>query len=203
VNISSLHQRLEHLPCQGGQSFSDAAQSAVRFFLLLAFVCLFSLPALAQGTSASIRGVISDPSGAVLPGVMVAAQNTDTTLKQTTTTSSSGLYSLAPLPPGNYQITAVFKGFQTYTQLTTLTVGQAAALNFTLQVGQASQSITVDTGQILLNATNAEISNVIDQASITQLPLNGRDPARAYRHIHFRICVVVVSVDGWGVCVMS
>ncbi|WP_216845208.1 TonB-dependent receptor [Granulicella sp. S156] len=138
---------------------------------------LLSVPGFAQGTSASVTGVIIDPSGALLPGVTVTAQNTDTTLKQTAVSSASGLYSIAPLPPGHYRFTAVSGGFETYNQLTTLTVGQAVTLNFTLQVGHASQSVTVDTGEILLNTTNAEISNVVDQASITQLPLNGRDPA--------------------------
>ena len=50
-------------------------------------------------------------------------------------------------------------------------------MDFTLQVGSESQNVTVNTGQILLNSVNAEISNVIDQTTITQLPLNGRDPA--------------------------
>ncbi|WP_158615307.1 TonB-dependent receptor [Acidipila sp. EB88] len=140
-------------------------------------LCLVSTPLFAQGTSASVKGVIADPGGAVVPGVTVTALNTDTTLKQTVVTSASGLYSLAPLPPGNYRITATFKDFETLTKVTTLTVGQAASLDFTLQVGHASQNVTVNTGQILLNSVNAEISNVIDQTTITELPLNGRDPA--------------------------
>jgi hypothetical protein len=157
--------------------FRTAFSRSSRFFLLAIFVCLLSVPAFAQGTSASVTGVVTDPSGAVTPGVTVTALNTDTTLKQTAVTSASGLYSIAPLPPGHYRFTVAINGFETYNQLTTLTVGQAATLNFTLQVGHAEQSVTVDTGEILLNTTNAEVSNVIDQASITQLPLNGRDPA--------------------------
>ena len=77
-----------------------------QFFLLVAWFCLLSVPALAQGTSASVTGVITDPTGALLPGVTVTAFNTDTTLKQTAVTSTSGLYSIAPLPPGHYRFTA-------------------------------------------------------------------------------------------------
>ncbi len=150
---------------------------SLRGFSVALPICLLAQAALAQGTSASVKGVITDPAGALLPGVTVTAQNTDTTLKQTAVTSASGLYTLALLPPGNYRITATLRNFETYTQLTTLTVGQAAALDFTLQLGHASQSVTVNTGQVLINSTNAEIGNVIDQTTITQLPLNGRDPA--------------------------
>jgi hypothetical protein len=89
-----------------------------------------------------------------LPGVTVTALNTDTTLKQTTVSSAAGLYSIAPLPPGHYRFTAAIVGFETYNQLTTLTVGQAATVNFSLQVGHASQSVTVNTGEILVNTVS-------------------------------------------------
>ncbi len=177
MSTALLHHRHPSLVPER-RGFPAVFSQSLRFFLLAAaFLGLLSVPGFAQGTSASVTGVIIDPSGALLPGVTVTAQNTDTTLKQTAVSSASGLYSIAPLPPGHYRFTAVSGGFETYNQLTTLTVGQAVTLNFTLQVGHASQSVTVDTGEILLNTTNAEISNVVDQASITQLPLNGRDPA--------------------------
>lgn len=149
----------------------------LRLLVLLTVGCMAFLQAHGQGATASISGIISDSTGAVLPGVTVTAQNTDTMLKQTAVSSSSGLYSLAPLPPGNYSITATQQGFALYTVLRTLTVGEAASLNITLKVGGAEQSVTVNEGQVLINTTNAEISNVIGQKEITQLPLNGRDPA--------------------------
>jgi len=107
----------------------------------------------------------------------VVAQNIDTMLKQTTVSSSSGLYSLAPLPPGNYSITVTRQGFSSYTVLRTLTVGEAASLSIALKVGTTEQSVTVNEGQVLIDTTNAEISNVIGQKEITELPLNGRNPA--------------------------
>lgn len=177
MNIRSLHPRLRHLPCRDGESPSDGLQYTLRFLILLTFVCLSSFPAFAQGASASVSGIVSDTTGAVLPGVAVTAQNTDTMLKQATISSSSGLYSLAPLPPGNYRITVAQQGFAGYTVLRTLTVGEAASLNIELKVGAAAQSVTVNEGQVLIDTTNSEISNVIGQKEITQLPLNGRDPA--------------------------
>ena len=175
MSTAGLHPR-SHFSLKA-RTFPIAFRQAPRFLLLALLVCLFSISGLAQGTSASVTGVVTDPSGALLPGVAVTAENTDTTLKQTAVSSASGLYSIAPLPPGHYRFTAAVDGFETYNQLTTLTVGQLATLNFTMQVGHGSQSVTVNTGEILLNTTNGELSNVIDQTTITQLPLNGRDPA--------------------------
>lgn len=177
MNITSLQQRLERAPSQWAQSLFDDLQNNLRFFILLAIVCVCSFPAFGQGASASISGIISDPTGAVLPGATVTAQNTDTMLKQTTVASSSGLYLLAPLPPGNYSVTAVQPGFERLTVLRTVAVGEAASLNIALKVGATAQSVTVNEGQVLIDTTNSEISNVIGQKEITQLPLNGRDPA--------------------------
>ena len=177
MSIVFLHQRLRQLPCDWEKSLPDDLKSVLRLFILLTIACMASLQAHAQGASASISGIISDSTGAVLPGVTVTAQNTDTMLKQTAVSSSSGLYSLAPLPPGSYSITAAGQGFAPYTVLRTLTVGEAASLNIALKVGPATQSVTVNEGQVLIDTTNSEISNVIGQGEITQLPLNGRDPA--------------------------
>jgi len=177
VNIPSLQQRSRPLQCHREQSSSDGLQHPLRFLILLIFVCLSSFPAFAQGASASVSGIVSDATGAVLPGVTVAAENTDTMLKQTTVSSSSGLYSLAPLPPGNYSIKVAPQGFASYTVLRTLAVGEAASLNITLKVGTTEQSVTVNEGQVLIDTTNSEISNVIGEKEITELPLNGRDPA--------------------------
>jgi hypothetical protein len=144
---------------------------------LLAFLCLSVLPAFGQGATASITGIITDPSGAVVPNVTVTAENTATKLTQTTRTSPAGLYSLSPLPPGDYRVTATGQGFEGYTVLTTLAVGEAASVNIALKVGSATQSVTVNAGQVLIDTTDAQISNVISQTEITQLPLNGRNPA--------------------------
>ncbi len=177
MSIASSQQQLRQLPGKGKQSLSGGPISVLRLFILMAVACMASLAAYAQGATASISGILSDSTGAVIPGVTVTAQNTDTGLKQTAVSSSSGVYSLAPLPPGNYKVVVDQQGFAPYTVLRTLAVGEAASLNIGLKVGGAEQSVTVNEGQVLINTSNSEISNTINQKEITQLPLNGRDPA--------------------------
>ncbi|MGA2203750.1 MAG: TonB-dependent receptor [Halobacteriota archaeon] len=144
---------------------------------LALFWVLSPLAIFAQVENSSINGVAKDSSGAVIPGVKITALNSETKLTQIAETSASGDYLISSLPPGDYRITAEHIGFQTYIENVTLTVSQEATINFQLQVGQQTSTVTVNAGQILLNATSAEISNVVDEHSIKELPLNGRDPS--------------------------
>ena len=90
---------------------------------------------------------------------------------------SSGVYSISPLPPGDYRVTAEHAGFQTSIENVTLTISQEVTINFSLRVGSEASTVTVNAGNILLNTTTAEISNVVDENTIKELPLNGRDPS--------------------------
>jgi Carboxypeptidase regulatory-like domain len=154
------------------------ASLAITIRLSLIFLYLSS-PSIAfsQGTSASVSGVVTDTVGAVIPNVLITASNLDTALDQTVTCNSSGAYHIAPLPPGRYKLSAQITGFTTYTEFITLTVNQAATVNARLQIGSRAQTVTVSAGTLLLNTTTAEISNVVDQTTIQELPLNGRDPS--------------------------
>lgn len=144
---------------------------------LLICILLVSPIAFSQGTSASLNGVVADPSGAVIPHTLVTARNDNTNLVQTVYSNSSGVYSIAPLPPGPYSITVDAAGFKKSVEKIILTVDQQATVNFHLQPGSQSQTVSVSAGETLINATSAEISNVVNQRTIAQLPLNGRDPS--------------------------
>ena len=135
------------------------------------------LTVLAQGTSASINGVVTDSTGAIIVDAHITALNIDTALTQSAVSNSSGVYSITLLPPGHYRITAEDVGFQKYIEDVTLTVNQTATIDFHLLVGNETQTVTVNAGNILINATTAEVSNVVDQHTINELPLNGRDPS--------------------------
>jgi hypothetical protein len=141
------------------------------------FGVLSSSPGFGQGENSRIEGVVTDPSGAVIPEVTITAINTQTQLKQIVTTDVSGVYSISPLPPGIYQLTAEHAGFQRYVENVTLTVSQEVTINFQLKVGKQTNTVTVNAGTILINNTNAEVSNVVDEHTIKELPLNGRDPS--------------------------
>lgn len=148
-----------------------------RFFICLVLLCAFSPVAVAQSSDASVSGVVTDPSGAVIPGARITATNIHTGLTQTMQSNASGVYMITPLPPGSYSLVVEREGFEKLVENMVLTVGQAVTINVPLKVGQEAQTVTVNAGSILINTTNAEISNVVDETTIKELPLNGRDPS--------------------------
>jgi hypothetical protein len=148
--------------------------------LALAAICALSLvPAGAQVTAASLSGSVTDPSGAALPNATVTALNTGTGASQTATTTGEGTFTFTTLPPGTYRVTVAETGFATKVQEgLQLTVSQSATLNTVLTVGAQSESVTVDAAAgSLINASTAEISSLVNEHAIKQLPLNGRDPS--------------------------
>ena len=152
---------------------------STKLLLLLGAVCiLFPAMMLAQNTSATLNGVVSDSGGAVIPSAQIQIQNVNTNAKQLTETSSSGVYSVTQLPPGQYSVTVQKTGFQKSVQTgITLTVGQVATLNISLVVGDVKETVTVTANAELINVTTADLSAVVNEASVQELPLNGRDPS--------------------------
>ena len=139
---------------------------------------LFSAAALGQANFATLNGVVSDPTGSTVPGAHLLIQNTDTNVKQVAESNDSGFYSVAQLSSGRYTVTVQKDGFQKSAQTgIVLTVGQVATLNITLQVGDVKETVTVTANAELINTTTAAMSSVLNQSSVRELPLNGRDPA--------------------------
>ena len=128
-----------------------------------------------QGT---ISGTVADQSGASVATARVTAKNTGTGLERTTTTSESGSYALPNLPVGTYDLSAVGDQFKTQTLSgVTLTTDQAATVNFTLQVGSVTESVTVAGNQDLIETASPTLNQVVGERAIQELPLNGREPA--------------------------
>src|ERR1019366_7652484 len=126
-------------------------------------------------TGGQITGEVSDPTGALVPNATVTVTNSVTNMARTTTTNTSGLYSFPALTPGMYQVKAVASGFQTaVTSDVELQVQQTARVDFTLTVGQSTQTLEVVANAALLTTENATVGTVIDGARIMELPLNGR-----------------------------
>jgi hypothetical protein len=147
----------------------------LRLFLLLTALAPV---ALSQGTGASLNGTVKDSTGAAVPNAKVTIQNVDTNLLQTTQSDAEGVYNQHSLPPGNYKIMVESQSFQTYLQQgIILTVNQAATVNIILQTGAITQTVTVNADAALINTTTAELSTIVTEHAITQLPLNGRDPS--------------------------
>ena len=143
-----------------------------RLMLLLVFAGTLSL---AQDTSSSIAGTVTDPSGAVLPNSSVSLVNNATGVVRKVQTDEAGLYAFPALPPGAYNITVERTGFQTQLRSNiTLQVQQAARIDISLSVGQTSQTVNVAADAAMLSQEDATIGQVVENKRIVELPLNGR-----------------------------
>jgi carboxypeptidase family protein/TonB-dependent receptor-like protein len=128
-----------------------------------------------QVTTGTILGTVSDSTGAVVPGSTVAVRNSETGFTRTATTDATGHYRAPELPVGNYEVTAEANGFQSIVRKgIELTVGRQAVVDFALQVGAVSESITVSGEAPLIETTNATVANLVSEREMRELPLNGR-----------------------------
>lgn len=144
--------------------------------LVLSFL-LISLPfvAMAQSTNGSISGVIADDTGAVLPGVTVTATNVATGVSRTTVTNATGSYQLALLPPGTYRMTGELAGFQPLKiENVVVNIATDVVRNLKMKAG-AAETITVTAGAPVVETTRSEVSSVVNQTAVENLPTNGRN----------------------------
>ena len=129
----------------------------------------------AQSPSASVTGVVTDPSKAVVVGAQVAVINEGTNLRYGGATNRSGSYYVTNLPPGAYRVEVEKTGFKTVLKPSVvLHVQDAIELNFEMALGSASESVTVSGGAPLVNTQDGSVSTVIDRNFVETLPLNGR-----------------------------
>ena len=132
-------------------------------------------PAPLLGQNAEISGFISDPSGLAVPAARVVVESNQTGARRTVLSNQLGQYTLAALPPAAYQVSIEANGFKTTRQSgIVLEVDQRARLDFTLTIGSATETITVDASAPLLNVSDGSVSTVIGNRFIENMPLNGR-----------------------------
>ena len=136
----------------------------------------FLLAGFAFAQEGQIGGRVTDPSGAVLPDVKVTVTNADTGVARDTATNSLGYYTVPLLQPGNYKIAAEKQGFRTREQTgIVLQVDQRSTLDFTMEVGQLNQEISVEAAATQINTVDPSVGQVIDNKQVVELPLNGRN----------------------------
>ena len=150
---------------------SRAAVLPIVLFLVAGIV----LPAHGQTETGTIYGSVTDPTGAVVPAATVRLTDVDRGLKTEVSTGNSGFYAFATVPPGHYQIQVERSGFKTI-RLTgiTLNVQDNLEQNFKLDVGSASETITVQANAVNVNTTDSTVSTVVDRTFADNIPLNGR-----------------------------
>jgi outer membrane receptor protein involved in Fe transport len=150
----------------------------VRMWVLAVVCCGFlaTSAAFAQVGTGSILGTVTDGSGAVIAGASVTATNTQTGAATPVKTNGQGRYSAPDLIVGTYDVHATMSGFQTQVHTgVALTVGQNLIVDFALPVGQVAETVTVEGATTQVETTSAEISALIGQQQVQNLPLNGRN----------------------------
>ncbi len=154
------------------------AHPRVAALLVLGFtgVVLLSGLSLLGQTLGEITGQVGDPSSAAVPGSTLTLTNTTTNAVRQTDSNNQGLYTFPSVPPGIYNMKVGHSGFKTeISNNVEVQVQQTVRLDFTLQVGQVSESVEVSAAGDLLQADNATLGTVVSNASIAELPLNGRE----------------------------
>src|SRR5262245_60183468 len=137
---------------------------------------LLTASALAQTNTGEISGVVSDSSGAALPDALVRAQHPATGLVIERTTNPEGRYFLPALRTGQWDITVSRAGFASQTRRgVVMEIGRTLALDFKLEVEGVNEEVSVVAVDPLVQTTTAEISDVIENRQVVQLPLNGRN----------------------------
>jgi hypothetical protein len=147
-----------------------------RLLMGVVFLFAFALPAFGQTPSGEISGTVSDSSGSVMPGVRVTLTNAATNAIRLTQTNESGLYVFPAVPPGTYNLKVELEGFSSAEQTNiNVQVGSANRFPFTLAIGQLSDVVSVVADTPVIQTQNASIGTVIENRSIVELPLNGRN----------------------------
>ncbi len=141
----------------------------------IVFLCVAGLPALAQTTTGSIVGTVTDKTGAVVPGASVTITNVDTGITTKTSTDNSGNYVVTPLPVGHYSVTVEAQGFKkSVSGGITLNVQDRIGVNVTLEVGQVTETVEVVGAAPALQTDTSYLGQVVESQKIVDLPLNGR-----------------------------
>jgi len=129
----------------------------------------------AQALYGSIVGVVSDPSGAVVPGVQVTAKNVGTGQTKDDTTDASGRFNLQSLLPGNYTLSIKGPGFKAVERSgISVTPNTISRVEQTLEIGQATEQVTVSSEAVALQTDKADVHSEISSKSIVSVPLGGQ-----------------------------
>src|SRR5262244_2241363 len=145
-------------------------------FLLAVVVCL-AAGAWSQGSTSRIEGTIVDTSNAVVANAVVRVTNEETGVSYETRTGSTGTYTVPSLTPGQYTVSVIQRGFDTFnSRHNVLSVGVPLVVNATLKIGTTTETVEVTGSYERIETTNAALSDVMTTQQVKELPLNGRNP---------------------------
>ncbi len=143
-------------------------------FKSIGVVLFAAAAAMAQSDRGTITGTVTDPAGAVVAGAPIQAKNVETGVVYEAATSNTGNYTIAQLPVGTYELSTTVQGFKKYTRSgLELGVAQIARIDITLEVGAATESVTITEAAPLLNTESGELSHNVDVKKMDDLPILG------------------------------
>src|SRR5262249_6998264 len=145
----------------------------LRVVVILAYVFLPAAWSIAQTTTSSIEGTVTDARGAVIPGAEVTARGATLAAERRTTTDAKGVYRLTALPAGTYTVSVVFAGLATRTATLEVTLNRVVTFDAALEVGGVQETVAVSA--TLLDRSTSATATTITPREITELPVNGRD----------------------------
>ena len=145
-------------------------KAVIAFFAVLFLTCLGASHVCAQ-SDGSVRGTVKDPQGSSVPSAKVSLLNAATNVKQETTTNSDGLFVFPYVSASTYELTIQKEGFRTITSKITVEVAQVVNLNFTLEIGNVTETIEVSSSELQINTTNGELAHEISGKELHGLPL--------------------------------
>jgi len=153
--------------------------TALRACGVAVVLLLAPVAALAQTGAASITGILTDQSGAAIPGVTITATNQGTSVPYSAVSNEAGAYTITSLPVGAYVVKAELTGFKTaVTKEMTLEASLIARLDFKLELGTLEETVIVEGSEPLLQTQDATVGEVISGTTATTIPLNGRNTAQ-------------------------
>jgi outer membrane receptor for ferrienterochelin and colicin len=160
---------------RGGAVSKEERMKRLLIWLLAAIAVCAPLVASAQVTTALVQGRVSDESGAPVPGAAITARNTATSAARAAISDAQGLYRIAGLPVGPYEISAAMNGFGTHVRSgITLRIGQEANVDFGLKVAAVSETVTIVGEAPIVETTKTALGKTITTKQIDDLPVGGR-----------------------------
>lgn len=166
-----------------------------RFVGLTAVLLTFVLASFGQSTFATITGSVNDPSGAVLPGANVEAEEIGRGFKYTVQTNAEGVYTFANIPDGTYRITGRAAGFQDFrVENVIVTARDNRRIDMHMAIGAVGQAVEVTGGATLIETDTARVANTMDREVMRALPLTLR---RAWDY--FTMTPQVERTSGWSI----
>jgi hypothetical protein len=150
-------------------------RSKLSFVMLLSLFITSICPVFAQIPTGGLRGTVKDPKEAVISDAKITVKSKSTGAERTVKTNSDGEYQVGNLAPGDYEVRAAMQGFKTGVSTVSVQVGNNATIEFVLEIGQATETISVISETPTINVTDHKIDGVVGRKQIETLPLNGRN----------------------------